>query len=233
MRTTRHPALLSLAVVLALSACAQAPDTEAPAGSADAAPRDTAVTRDTWPASLPAFGDGYPDAGDPCRRVGESAATIDYLDDSAVLVGCPSAADVAPLGGRTVATIDGVTLVSVPGRDAVPGDGDGQGDATVPGTPFHATAQIRCSGYRGAAEGLCPAGVVRNAETGASIEVTLPDGAMRMLYFNPDGSFLSFGSAQADGTAAMESSAQRDGNTTIATLGSERYAIPDAFVTGD
>ena len=61
----------------------------------------------------------------------------------------------------------------------------------------------------------------------------LPDGGQRTIYFNNDGSFLSFSAAEADGTAAMKSASSREGDTTIATLGSERYEIPDAFVKGD
>lgn len=186
-----------------------------------------------WPASVPGFGDGFPNHGDSCRRVGESAATVNYLDDSASLVGCLSADEAAKLGGKVLETIDGVTLVSVPNIAAVPGDGDGQGDAKVAGTQYHATAQIRCSGYQGAPAGLCAAGVVRGTETGTYIDVTLPNGRQRTIFFNGDGSFLTFSTAEADGTAAMAISSSREGDTTIATLGSERYDIPDAFVNGD
>jgi hypothetical protein len=178
-------------------------------------------------------GDGFPNAGDPCRVIGESAATADFLDHTATLAGCLSAADAARLGGRVVATVDGVTLVSVPVAAAVPGDGDGQGDAMVPGTSYHATAQIRCSGYQGAPAGMCDAGVVRGTGTGTYVEVTLPDGRTRTIFFNSDGSFLSFSTAEADGTAAMAIGSSREGDTTIATLGTERYEIPDAFVMGD
>ena len=115
----------------------------------------------------------------------------------------------------------------------MPGDGDGQGDAKVAGTDYNATAQIRCAGYKGASAGMCDAGVVRGTETGTFVEVTLPDGRKRTIFFNKDGSFLAFSTAQSDGTAALPSGSSRDGDTTIATLGTERYEIPDAFVMGD
>jgi hypothetical protein len=224
MRPILQTGVISLVLVLASSGCQQAP-TPAPETTA------TAAAPATWPASLPVFGDGFPKAGDPCRRVGESAATINFLDHTASLVGCLSAEDAAKLGGRVVATIDGVTLVSVP--NATAGDGDGQGDAKVAGTKYNATAQIPCAGYQGAPAGLCDAGVVRGTETGTFVEVTLPGGGQRTIFFNVDGSFLSFSTAEADGTAAMKSGSSRTGDTTIATLGTERYEIPDAFVKGD
>lgn len=103
----------------------------------------------------------------------------------------------------------------------------------MPGTKYHATGKIRCSGYLGAPTGLCAAGVVRGTETGTYIEVTLPNGRQRTIFFNSDGSFLTFSVAEADGTAAMAIGSRREGDTTVATLGSERYEIPDAFVNGD
>lgn len=72
-----------------------------------------------WPASLKVWGDGFPSPGDACRRIGESQATMNYLDHTATLAGCLSAADAAGLGGRIVGTVDGVTLVSIP-ADPVP-----------------------------------------------------------------------------------------------------------------
>jgi hypothetical protein len=63
--------------------------------------------------------------------------------------------------------------------------------------------------------------------------VTLPDGVTRTIFFNNDGSFLSFSTAEADGTAAMKIGSSRQDDATIATLGTERYEIPDAFVRGD
>ena len=114
-----------VAMGVALAACGR--ETEAPAVnddnmtviSEDDSEPDNSVIENgaaivAWPASLSPFGDGYPNAGDPCRRVGESAATSNYLDDSADLVGCPSAEEAAKLGGKVVATVEQITLVSVP-----------------------------------------------------------------------------------------------------------------------
>jgi hypothetical protein len=113
------------------------------------------------------------------------------------------------------------------------GDGDSQGDAKVAGTNYDATAQIPCAGYRGAPPGRCDAGVVRAAETGPYVEVRLADGATRTIMFEKSGKFLTFSTAEADGTAAMKISSRREGDTTVAMLGSERYDVPDAFLLGD
>jgi hypothetical protein len=193
-------------------------------GAGTSAPDDAATDAKAfaWPASLPVFGDGFPASGAPCRRIGESAATIDMLDDSAALVGCPTRADADNLGGRFLKEVDGVFLVSVPNSS----------DALVAGTNYNATAQVTCSGYKGAAPGKCDAGVIRGGATGTTVEVMLADGTKRVIFFNPDGSFLSFSTAEADGTAAMAISSQKKGDVTIATIGEETYEIPDAFVIG-
>lgn len=229
MRNSIKAALVSLTIPLLLVACKPAANTDESAKAAEA----PAVASATWPASLNIVGDGFPNAGDPCRIVGESAATVNYLDDSATLAGCLSADDAAKLGGNVLAIIEGVTLVSVPNAAATAGDGDSQGDALVPGTKYNATAQLPCSGYKGAPAGMCEAGVVRNQETGSYVEVRLPDGGMRTIMFNPDGSFLTFSTAQADGTAAMKISSSRKGDITTAILGTERYEIPDVLIQGD
>jgi hypothetical protein len=109
-----------------LVACGKSPS-PAPAASAAAdtsEPEAPPTISTVWPSSLNVFGDGFPNAGDPCRRIGESAATADFLDDSAVLVGCPGDAAMAPAaaiisaGGKAVGSVDGVTLISVPQGDA-------------------------------------------------------------------------------------------------------------------
>ena len=70
---------------------------------------------------LPFFGDGYRFKGDACRRIGESPATQDYLDDAADLVGCPADLEnlgvfVIDSGAQEVARRDGYILYSVPVR---------------------------------------------------------------------------------------------------------------------
>jgi hypothetical protein len=212
--------ILFCTTLLSLSACQKDPVNPAEPGA-------------SWPQSLKVVGDGFPKAGDACRTIGESDATVDYLDDSATLVGCLSAEDAAKLGGKVVATVDGVTLVSVPTSNTSSGGDDGQGDAKVAGTNYNATAQVKCEGYKGAAAGLCDAGVVRDTETGTAVDIKVGDGITRTVFFDQSGKFLSFSTSQADGTAAMKISSKREGDTTIATIGSERYEIPDAFVFGD
>jgi hypothetical protein len=109
-----------------LAACNQAPAPSARAASTSATepPAQSVTVKADFPASVAAFGDGYPKSGDPCRRLGESAATADFLDDSAVLVGCPSAEAAAALPGKQIGVVEGISLVSVPMGDANPGLGE-------------------------------------------------------------------------------------------------------------
>jgi hypothetical protein len=248
MRSLNHATLLALAMPLVIAGCQRnelsGATTPPPTSQPESAAADSegAVLSEqspaaVWPASLTVVGVGFPNPGDACRQLGESDATRNFLDDSATLAGCLSANDAAALagllGGKIVGTVEGVTLVSVPAGASIPGDGDGQGDGMVPGTPYHATAIIRCSGYRGAAAGSCDAGVIRNRETGAVVDVKLPDGVVRKISFKPDGSFLTFDASQADGTAGLAQKSRREAGITIAMLGSERYEIPDVLLTGD
>lgn len=64
---------------------------------------------------------GYRSDDDPCRVVGESAETVNFLDHTATLLGCPEAySGIAELllssGGKDVARLHGYVLISVPNR---------------------------------------------------------------------------------------------------------------------
>ncbi|ALE17235.1 hypothetical protein AMC99_01947 [Altererythrobacter epoxidivorans] len=107
----RNGIFLAGAAALALSACGGAAEDTS---ETDVAAEEVAVI----PESLAPFGDGYPNAGDPCLKLGESAATSNYLDDSAILVGCPTEAAAEALGGNIVGNVDGVRLVSISLGDA-------------------------------------------------------------------------------------------------------------------
>lgn len=74
----------------------------------------TEASASELPASLAPFGNGYPNAGDPCQRLGESPATAEWLDDSAILVGCPSSQAASGITGVHVGLVDGAIIISVP-----------------------------------------------------------------------------------------------------------------------
>ncbi|WP_324828265.1 hypothetical protein [Qipengyuania zhejiangensis] len=152
--------VLAGASALALAACGGA---DADTSEPDVAVEDIAII----PESLAPFGDGYPNSGDPCLRLGESAATSNYLDDSATLVGCPSEAAAEAVGGNIVGNIDGVRLVSVPMGDANIGMTSPIGEnGPVETTAAAQAKEVAVRGENGL-EGKCATRVAR--ETGARV----------------------------------------------------------------
>lgn len=64
---------------------------------------------------------GYRDPADQCQRVGETEATVEFLDDAADLVGCPEGAEnigvfVTETGAVQVGQVGRYILYSVPVR---------------------------------------------------------------------------------------------------------------------
>jgi hypothetical protein len=65
------------------------------------------------------------------------------------------------------------------------------------------------------------------------VDITWPGGDSRALFFNNAGKLVTANTSEADGSAAFQPKGIKQGDTTIVTIGSERYEIPDVFLTGD
>ena len=168
--------MIAPALALVLVACGGTPAEDS---AAEPAPASAAVE---IPESLAPFGDGYPGPGAPCRRLGESPATSNYLDDSAVLVGCPDEASAEMLGGTIVGNVEGVRLVSVPTGDANSGIGENGPMDSAPAQAKPAKAAAAKIRGPGGLEEKCLArvndmtgggatGVNRISESEAAIEI--------------------------------------------------------------
>ncbi|QDY71253.1 hypothetical protein [Qingshengfaniella alkalisoli] len=95
------------AVAVALAACGGEPLGPIPYGNSPTPP-------------LQLLG-GYRSPEDPCQLTGETPLTIDYLDDAADLVGCPTGSEAeaslrATHGVEKLAQIGGSSLYSIPRR---------------------------------------------------------------------------------------------------------------------
>lgn len=231
-----------------LAACAIASLSACGSGSPDA---KKSANEFVWPASFVTVGDGYPAPGAPCRRVGESAATSNFLDDSATLVGCPgrpgdpAATAITTIAGQVVDEIDGITLISVPAaHNAAPGMtppvpapadevSDERGDALVAGTNFNATGTVPCARNAGQPTTECRFGVVRAADGSATVTIFWPGGGQRAIFFDTAGKPIGFDASQADGSAKAQLKSRRDADLNLISIGTERYEIPDVVVVGD
>ena len=230
-----HKQIFLAVAAASLMACGGGSDVERP--GSETTPASTAKNAGI-PASLAPFGDGYPSRGDPCRRLGESAATSNYLDDSQFLIGCPTEEAAGAIPGKIVGSAQGITLVAVPANNPGAPVADRQpaygfGDAADPETGYHATASIPC-GFDGAPPTAnCEAGVIRQwGEDGTTlVEVTRPDGRKRALFFRGTTPYGA-DSAQADGSAGWDFEVSRKDDQTTIEFGPETYIVVDAFVVG-
>lgn len=104
-------------------------------------------------------------------------------------------------------------------------------DARVPGTPFHATAEIACTppyAAAGAPPARCAVGAIRYTKDGtATLVITGPNGLRRQLLFQQR-QLVATDSAQAAQTTRQDD----DTTVTIGGPGGERHTVPDALLTG-
>jgi hypothetical protein len=112
--------------------------------------------------------------------------------------------------------IDGAPLAPIsPSRDAL-----------IPGTPYHASAEVPCiSGSSGQAAS-CKASVIRRANNSATVVVTNPEGQKRQFLF------LNGKAVASDQPEQLM--VQKRGDVSLLSLGEnfERYEIVDALVVG-
>ncbi|MBX9759827.1 MAG: hypothetical protein K2Y29_13710 [Beijerinckiaceae bacterium] len=98
-------------------------------------------------------------------------------------------------------------------------------DAKIAKTPFHASTQVPCTPWGGAA-GQCDAFVIRRGNDGTgTVEVRLPDGETRRVLF------VKGAPTTSDSTQQMSS--KREGDLTTVTFeAGETFVIPDMLVSG-
>lgn len=99
-------------------------------------------------------------------------------------------------------------------------------DAKVDGTPYNATGDMKCVPATGAAQTYCSFGVIRGDDGAALIEITLPGGTKRKIWFEKGMPVATdFGLQVGDGKEVDE---------TVVTLPSgEAFTIFEAIVAAD
>ena len=122
--------------------------------------------------------------GHPCRTLGDSPVTSNYLNGCARPVGCPTEAAAEALGGTIVGNFEGVRLVSVPMGDANAGMGEngpmaaaraaaGVSSAASGSVPMREAKSLetRCADRVGSEAGARVIGTNRVEESEAAIEI--------------------------------------------------------------
>ena len=99
-------------------------------------------------------------------------------------------------------------------------------DALIPGTPFHASAEVVCRSGSSGKAASCQASVIRRSNNSGTVVVTNPEGQKRQFLFV---------NGKAVATDQPEKLlVQRRGDVSVISLGEnlERYEILDALVVG-
>ena len=226
-RTARICNAAILAGSLLLAACDKSEASSEPPSELEET--TAALAPGQFPASLAAFGKGYPQDGDPCRKLGDSDTTANWIDDSSVLVGCPTRESADGLGASIVDTVDGFFLVSV----SIQKEAGEQAKSLAKAGAFDATDTVSCAVGDPREVEECAAGVKREwgPERSTLVEVTKPDGSKRAIFF--DGR-TAYGAetAREDGSAGWRFKARRVEDRNVISFGPEHYVIPDEIVLG-
>ncbi|NNC48605.1 MAG: hypothetical protein HKO13_09275 [Sphingomonas sp.] len=209
--------LLLLLSISVLTACGGSPP--------DAlSEEDLALADPSWPETLPAANDGYPDLGDPCRLLGEAEATRPFMDEGAELVGCRDPRDAAMIdGARVVGEVEGITIVSV-ALPPPPPEVIEDPDAAEP-----AARLIACTGRGIEGAARCTVTVDQLQDGTSQLNIQFDNGNRRTLYFEGT-SLVGADSSEADGSAAFVLDGRRDFDRTIVSYGPERFVIPHSLL---
>ena len=99
-------------------------------------------------------------------------------------------------------------------------------DALIPGTPYHASAEVACMSGSSGMVARCKATVIRRANNSGTVVVTNPEGQKRQFLF------VNGKAVASDQPEKL--SVQRRGDVSVINLGEnfERYEIVDALVVG-
>jgi hypothetical protein len=191
-----------------------------------------------WPASFVVLGDGYPHSGDACRRLGESAATANYLDHMAMLVGCPGPRDgvaVRAIVGhqrraRVVGEADGVTLISISNESAQAGSQ--HSPAPVQESPLSASGTLPCERGNGQTRTMCKFGVVHHGDRSTTVVVYWPDGTTRAIFFGVNGRVTGTAASASDQPTPGDTLTRKHAGINLISVGNERYEIEDTVLSG-
>jgi hypothetical protein len=121
--------------------------------------------------------------------------------------------------------VEGSAEAAAQSPEATPGEGD----ALVPGTPYHATGEISCWIGADSSQQSCALGVIRQGDGAGIVELTLPDGRGRVIYYD-GGAPVGFDQSTAD--AGVPFSARRVDDTYMVTIGDSTFSIPDSVILG-
>lgn len=99
-------------------------------------------------------------------------------------------------------------------------------DALIPGTPYHASAEVACGSGSSGKAARCQAFVLRRLNNSGTVVVTSPEGQKRQ--------FLFVNGRAVSSDQPEKLSVQRRGDTSVLLLGEnfESYDIVDALVVG-